>query len=92
MFMKTAGQEADVYDINYLKYMRTQERGMTRPTPLPSLFNGYSTTRNGAKSVMKGTVEPVGPITAKNNNLMSMTDGFSYRGKSLQGQKTSSDV
>ena len=70
--MKTAGQEADVYDTNYLKYMRTQERGMVRPTPLPSLFNGYSTTRNAAKSVMKGAV---GSLTTKNNR-MNMTGGF----------------
>jgi hypothetical protein len=38
-FMNTAGQEDDVYDINYLKYMRTRERGMIKPQPLCPIFN-----------------------------------------------------
>jgi len=46
MFQKTARQEDDVYDMNYLQYMRTRERGMNKPTPLPSIFSGYSTVRN----------------------------------------------
>lgn len=37
-FAKTARQEDDVYDTNYLKYMRTLARGMKRPEPLGPLF------------------------------------------------------
>jgi len=33
----SAKQEAEVYDLNYLKYMRTLERGMIKPKPLTAL-------------------------------------------------------
>lgn len=37
-FNKTSRQEDDVYDTNYLKYMRTLDRGMSQPKPLGPLF------------------------------------------------------
>lgn len=37
-FSTTARQEDDVYDLNFLKYMRTRERGIIKPEPLGPLF------------------------------------------------------
>lgn len=49
-FIKSTRQEADVYDLNYLKYMRTLERGMTRPKPMSAIafpkLESKETTRN----------------------------------------------
>ena len=37
VFQNTVKQETDVYDMNYLKYMRTMARGIIKPTPLAKI-------------------------------------------------------
>ena len=40
-FLKSTKQEAEVYDYDYLKYMRTMDRGITKPKPLSALRIDY---------------------------------------------------
>mmetsp|Transcript_34901 Transcript_34901/g.53562 ORF Transcript_34901/g.53562 Transcript_34901/m.53562 type:complete len:118 (+) Transcript_34901:95-448(+) len=80
LFSKSEKQENVVYDLDYLKYMRTQHRGIPLP---PCLMKG--SRRND--SVMHTTM-----VRGTNNNFSSMQDEMEKlrieRNKSIQPQTT----
>ena len=50
VFQNTVKQETDIYDINYLKYMRTMARGCIKPVPLPKISFKDQTLGMGSMS------------------------------------------